>query len=233
MHPLQALEREALGGAGRDVDQEPGRAPALVLVGVDVERRSADLPQAQVVGASRQLAVLEADRGGAVAAPPRLEERERPVGGLEATNHLERRRGCANRRRTIASRVEAGPSLKEPHRVLVVADQQALGLRVVLEHHPVVLAADAGALVAAERGVRRVLVVAVGPHAPGLDRAAHPERAAAVTRPHAGAEPVQRVVGDLERLASSRNVVTASTGPKISSWKTRILLWPFSTVGSK
>ena len=33
--------------------------------------------------------------------------------------------------------------------------------------------------------------------------------------------------------ASSLNVVTASTGPKISSWKIRILLWPLKTVGSK
>ena len=33
--------------------------------------------------------------------------------------------------------------------------------------------------------------------------------------------------------ASSLKVVTARTGPKISSWKTRISLWPLSTVGSK
>ena len=32
--------------------------------------------------------------------------------------------------------------------------------------------------------------------------------------------------------ASSRKVVTASTGPKISSWKIRIRLWPLRTVGS-
>ncbi len=31
--------------------------------------------------------------------------------------------------------------------------------------------------------------------------------------------------------ASSLNVVTDSTGPKISSWKMRILLWPSNTVG--
>src|SRR5450755_2919563 len=90
--------------------------------------------------------------------------------------------------------------LEEPHRVLVVADQQTLRLRVVVEHHAMVLTADARVLVAAERGVGWVLVVAVGPHAAGLDRASHPERAAAVPRPHSGAEPVRRVVGDLERL---------------------------------
>ena len=57
-----------------------------------------------IVGTRRELAVLETDRGGPITAPPRLEERERPVGGLEAFNHLERRRGRANSRRTIASR---------------------------------------------------------------------------------------------------------------------------------
>jgi hypothetical protein len=31
--------------------------------------------------------------------------------------------------------------------------------------------------------------------------------------------------------ASVLNVVTASTGPKISSWKMRILLWPLNIVG--
>ncbi|EKE17685.1 MAG: hypothetical protein ACD_10C00321G0003 [uncultured bacterium] len=31
--------------------------------------------------------------------------------------------------------------------------------------------------------------------------------------------------------ASSLKVVTASTGPKISSWKMRILLWPLNKVG--
>ena len=84
MHTLQALEREALGGAGRDVDQEPRPAPALVLLGVDVERRAADLAESHVVGSGRQLAVLQADRRAAVAAAAGLEERERPVGGLEA-----------------------------------------------------------------------------------------------------------------------------------------------------
>ena len=45
--------------------------------------------------------------------------------------------------------------------------------------------------------------------------AAHAERLARVARPDAGAEPVQRVVGDLGApRASSANVVTASTGPE-------------------
>ena len=104
MHTLQSLEREAIGGAGRDVDQKPWRAPSLVLVGVDVERRAADLAESHVTGRWRQLTVLQAHRGTTVAAAPRLKERERPMGGLEATNHLERRRGSANSWRTIISR---------------------------------------------------------------------------------------------------------------------------------
>src|SRR5699024_11883561 len=58
---------------------------------------------------------------------------------------------------------------EEALRPLRVGDEQVLGLLVVVEHHAVVLAAEAGLLVAAERRVRRVLVVGVGPHAPGRD----------------------------------------------------------------
>jgi hypothetical protein len=58
--------------AGRDVDQKPRPAPSLVLVGVDVERRAPDLVESHVIGRCRQLAVLEADRGAAVAAAARL-----------------------------------------------------------------------------------------------------------------------------------------------------------------
>jgi hypothetical protein len=43
---------------------------------------------------------------------------------------------------------------EEAERVLRVADQQVLGLLVVVQHHLVVLPADAGLLVAAERRVR-------------------------------------------------------------------------------
>ena len=56
MHTLQALEREALGGAGRDVDQKPRCAPPLVLLGVDVERGAADLAELHVMGRNRKLA---------------------------------------------------------------------------------------------------------------------------------------------------------------------------------
>src|SRR6516165_8064821 len=89
---------------------------------------------------------------------------------------------------------------EQPERLGAVADQEVLGLAVVLQHHLPVLAADAGDLVTAERGARWVLVVAVGPHPARLDGTAHAEGPAAVTGPDAGAQTVERVVGDLDRL---------------------------------
>ena len=55
---------------------------------------------------------------------------------------------------------------------------------------------DSGLLVATERGVRRVEVIAVGPHPTGLDATAHPVGDVHIAAPHARAQPVQRVVGD-------------------------------------
>src|SRR6476646_4682698 len=66
-----------------------------------------------------------------------------------------------------------------------------------------VLPADAGLLVAPERGVRRVLVIAVGPHPAGLDAAAGRVGQAAVAGPDARTEPVQGVVGDLQRVVGT------------------------------
>src|SRR6478609_4769946 len=80
---------------------------------------------------------------------------------------------------------------EEPEGVGRVGDEQVLRLLVVVEHHLVVLPADARLLVSTERRVRRVLVVAVGPHATGLDSTAHPVGARAVAGPHAGAEAVE------------------------------------------
>ena len=65
---------------------------------------------------------------------------------------------------------------EEAQRLGVVAHQQVLGLLVVVEHHLVGLAADAGLLVPAERRMRGVRVVAVRPDAAGLDLAAIPTR---------------------------------------------------------
>src|SRR5579872_5627771 len=89
---------------------------------------------------------------------------------------------------------------KEAELLWAVADQEILGLLIVIEHHLVVLAADAGLLVAAERGVRRVGVIAIGPDASGLDRAAEAIGTVDVARPHTGAEAVERVIGNRQCL---------------------------------
>src|SRR3984957_6726055 len=85
---------------------------------------------------------------------------------------------------------EGGGRSEEAELLRAVADQHVLGLLIMIEHHLVVFAADARLLVAAERRMCGIGVVAIGP-----------------------------------------NGATETTGPKISSWKTRILLWPLNTVG--
>src|ERR1700734_4362449 len=107
----------------------------------------------------------------------------------------ERRR----RRDARAAAVSARRS-EEAELLRAVADQHVLGLLIVIEHHLVVFAADARLLVAAERRMRRIGVVAIGPHAAGLDRAAEPVAAIGVAAPYAGAEAVERVVGDRKRF---------------------------------
>src|SRR6478609_5805308 len=84
--------------------------------------------------------------------------------------------------------------------LIAVGHQQVLGLLVVVEQHLVVLAADAGLLVAAERRVRGIGVVAVGPYPACLDIATRPVGGVAVTAPHAGTQPVEGVVGDRDRV---------------------------------
>src|SRR5690242_7434257 len=109
--------------------------------------------------------------------------------------------GVAITRATVdMARLPETRGLEEAERLRRVADEQVLRLLVVLQHHLVVLAADARLLVPAERGVGRVEVVAVRPHAAGLDAAAHAVGGVAVARPHAGAEAVERVVGDGQRF---------------------------------
>src|SRR5690349_15861796 len=82
---------------------------------------------------------------------------------------------------------------EEAELLRAVADEEVLRLLVVVKHHLVRFATDAGLLVAAERCVRRVGVVAVGPHTAGLDRTTHAEGGVAVAGPDAGAEAVERV----------------------------------------
>ncbi len=63
--------------------------------------------------------------------------------------------------------------LKESHRLSAVADQQILGLLIVVENHFVRLAPEAGLLVSAECRARRIHVVTVRPTAAGLYLPAH------------------------------------------------------------
>src|ERR1700682_1878396 len=104
----------------------------------------------------------------------------------------------------------AGPCSEEPLRLIAIGDEQVFGLLVVVEHHLVVLAADARLLVAAERRMGRVQVVAVGPHPAGLDIAPGPVSGIAVAAPHPGPQPVEGVVGDADpTMATIPNQNTA------------------------
>src|SRR3546814_1331726 len=64
------------------------------------------------------------------------------------------------------------PISEQAERVLVIGDEQVLGLLIMVEHHPVIFTPEARRLVSAEGGMGGVLVIAVGPDPPGLDRAA-------------------------------------------------------------
>src|SRR5271156_3651512 len=79
--------------------------------------------------------------------------------------------------------ISARPPSEEAQRLGAVAHQHVLGLLVVIEHHLVRLASDARLLVAAERGMRRIGVVAIGPHASRLDAAAQAVCKIDVARP--------------------------------------------------
>src|SRR3989344_2262916 len=75
------------------------------------------------------------------------------------------------------------PPSEEAELVFRVRNQKILGLLVMVQHHLVRLAPNARFLVAAKRRVRRVGVVAVGPHTPSLDGAAHAVGHIAVAAP--------------------------------------------------
>src|ERR1700691_250579 len=89
-------------------------------------------------------------------------------------------------------------SSEESKRLGGIADQHVLGLLVMVQHHLVRLAPDARRLIAAEGCMGGIGVVAVRPHAPGLDGAPETIGAVAVVRPHACAKTVERIVGDSE-----------------------------------
>ena len=90
--------------------------------------------------------------------------------------------------------------LKQPGLFLCVGDEQVLRLLVVVEHHEVVFAPDAGLLISTESGMRRVGVVLVDPHATSLNGAPGTVGGVAVARPHTGTESVDGVVGDGDGL---------------------------------
>src|SRR6516225_7290493 len=89
---------------------------------------------------------------------------------------------------------------EEAELLRAVADQEVFGLLVVIEHHLVGFTPDARLLVAAERRMRRIGVIAVGPDPTGLDGAAEAVAAVGVPAPDAGAEAIERVVGDRQRF---------------------------------
>ena len=70
----------------------------------------------------------------------------------------------------------------------------------MVEHHQVVLTANAGLLVATERRVRRVGVVLVHPHTACLNSAASAVSGVSVARPDTGTETVDGVICDADGL---------------------------------
>src|SRR5688500_15838879 len=84
--------------------------------------------------------------------------------------------------------------LEEAELLRAVADQEVLGLLVVLQHHAVILPADPRLFVATERRVRGVRVIAVGPDPPRPDTAPHPVAGVRVPAPDTRAQAIRRVV---------------------------------------
>src|SRR5215470_14775623 len=81
-----------------------------------------------------------------------------------------------------------------------VAHQHVLRLLIVIEHHLVGFATDTRLLVAAERRMCGIGMIAVGPDASGLDRATEAIEPVRVTTPDASAQAIERVVGDRQCL---------------------------------
>src|ERR1700734_3842746 len=92
------------------------------------------------------------------------------------------------------------PRLEEAELLRAVADQQVFCLLVVVEHHAVGFAADAGLFISAEGSVGRIGVVAIDPDAASLDAAAEMVAAVGIAAPKTSTEAVECVVGDFERI---------------------------------
>src|SRR6185312_11005477 len=87
---------------------------------------------------------------------------------------------------------------EEAKRLRAVADEHVFRLLIVIKHHLVIFTADTRLLVATERGMRRISVIAVRPHATGLDSTAHAIGARTVPGPHPRAKAVERVICNRE-----------------------------------
>src|SRR5450631_1028539 len=81
-----------------------------------------------------------------------------------------------------------------------IADQQVLGLLVMVEHHLVGFSADARLLVSAERRMCGISVITVGPDAARLYCAAEAVEPVGITAPDTRAEAIERVVGNRKRF---------------------------------
>lgn len=68
------------------------------------------------------------------------------------------------------------------------------------EHHGVMFSAEAGLFVSAERGMRRVLVAAIGSHTAGLNRASCTVGGMTVPGPDSCTETVESVIGYPHRV---------------------------------
>jgi hypothetical protein len=89
---------------------------------------------------------------------------------------------------------------KEAECLRAIADHEVLGLLIVVEHHLVIFAANAGLLVAAERRMRGIDVIAIRPDPAGLNGATEPVGSGAIPRPDSGAEAIERVIGNRQRF---------------------------------
>ena len=110
-----------------------------------VARPAHPAPHASALG-DQELPGRVAHRGTAVTAAARLVEHQR-------SRPRRKRRQASTPRGRLFGDINPRCHLKKPASA-GVADQQVLGLLVVLEHHGVVLPADAGPFVPAERRVR-------------------------------------------------------------------------------
>src|ERR1022692_3115865 len=106
------------------------------------------------------------------------------------------------------------PRLEEAELLRAVTHQEVLGLLIVVEHHAVGFAADAGLLVSSKGSVCRISVVAVDPHASGLNAASQTMAAIDVSSPETGAEAVEGVVGDFERVGFVLECGNGDDGPE-------------------